>query len=716
MMVAPSGKSQISDIRLDSALSCLVAVSQIYKIFVNVDVLRSKYVPDGQPMDKIRFMRAAKDIGIKTQLFTMEADRLGLIPLPAIAILPNGNFVTILNNKGKNIVLYDPYYERPLTIPIENFIKVWNGEIILTSKRFSWKRIGQEFNLSWFFPIFLKYKVAFLEVIAGSFILQLFGLVTPLFTQVIIDKVLVHRGVSTLDVLVIGLFIIYFFDFVLNLVRTYLLGQTTNKIDVILGARVYTHLNALPLPYFEARRVGDTVARVRELENIRQFITGSAITVFLDAFFAFVFIVVMLFYSAQLSIVSIGAIPLYILLSWFVTPLYRKQLQDRFDSGAENHSFLVESVNGIRTIKSLAIENRFNEKWEHLLARYVKVSFDTVNLANIANNTGKLMQGLTNLLILWLGAHLVMDRKLTVGELIAFQMLANQVNAPIQRIVGLWQSFQQTRVSVERLGDILNAPIEPIYDLHKTALQAIRGNITFDKVIFRYRQDGPEVLRQISFHIGEGLRVGIVGESGSGKSTVAKLIQRMYLAESGRILIDSIDMHQLDPTWLRQQVGVVLQDCFLFNGTIRENIAISKPGAGTDEIIQAAKLAGAHDFIVELPEGYDTKVGERGVAISGGQQQRVAIARTLLTKPQVLIFDEATSALDYRSERIVMDNMERICSGRTVIIIAHRLSTVQKCNVILVMDKGEIVEQGTHDELMQRKGKYYSLYNQQEVI
>jgi len=503
------------------------------------------------------------------------------------------------------------------------------------------------------------------------------------------------------------------FEAVLSVIKTHLLAHTSNRIDVALGARLFRHLLQLPLRYFELRRVGDTVARVRELENIRQFITGSSINVILDLIFVVLFVAVMFLYSGVLTCVVLASLPLFVGLSLVVRPLMRERLEEKFDRGAENQSYLVESVTGVQTVKAMAIEPVFYRRWEEQLARYVTASFRATHLSGIAGALGQIIQKFSTLSILWVGAYLVMRGDLTVGQLIAFQMLSGRVIQPVLRVVQLWQDFQQVGISVERLGDLINSKPEPTLNPSKMSLPMIKGSVRLESVRFRYHLDGPEILRNLSFDVQPGTTVGVVGRSGSGKSTLTKLLQRLYVPEGGRLLVDGVDLQQADPMWLRRQIGVVLQENFLFNGNIRDNIAIHMPNAPMAHVIEMAKLAGAHDFILELPQAYDTPVGERGTALSGGQRQRIAIARALMANPRILIFDEATSALDYESERIIQENLSRICKGRTVFIIAHRLSTIRHADTILVLDKGELVEQGSHEELIARKGIYHHLFSQQ---
>jgi subfamily B ATP-binding cassette protein HlyB/CyaB len=514
-------------------------------------------------------------------------------------------------------------------------------------------------------------------------------------------------------VLVVGLIAVTIFETVLGALRTYVFAHTTNRIDVELGTQLFRHLIALPVAYFEARRAGDSVARVRELENIRNFLTSSALTLVIDLGFTFVFLAVMFYYSPLLTWIVIGSFPFYIVLSAGVTPVFRRRLETKFDRGAENQSFLVESVSAIQTLKAMAIEPQMQRRWEEQLAGYVGSSFDVLSLSNWTSQLVQFISKIVTALTLYFGAHLVIEGQLTVGELIAFNMLAGRVAQPVLRLAQLWQDFHQARVSIARLGDILNTTPEPAFNAARAALPPIRGDITFDHINFRYRIDGPMALQDISLKISAGQVIGIVGPSGSGKSTLTKLVQRLYVPENGRILIDGVDLTVVDVAWLRRQIGSVLQENVLFNRTIRDNIALADPGMSMERVIAAAELAGAHEFILELPDGYNTIVGERGASLSGGQRQRIAIARALVTNPRILIFDEATSALDYESENIIQRNMRKISTGRTVLIIAHRLSAVRHADRIITIEGGRLVEDGTHDELMNRAGRYATLHQMQ---
>ncbi|UGY12659.1 type I secretion system permease/ATPase [Bradyrhizobium septentrionale] len=657
-------------------------------------------------------LRCAKDLGLKARACQTDWSRLGSTPLPAIAALRNGGFLVVAKAAEGKVLVQAPA-SRPALMTRDELLSVWDGQLILMTRRAGLSDITRRFGIAWFLGAIHKYRHLLGEVLVGSFFLQLFGLVSPLFFQVVIDKVLVHRSLATLDVLVLGLVSISVFETVLGILRTYLFSHTTNRIDVELGARLFHHLLALPMAYFQARRVGDSVARVRELENIRNFLTSSALTLLIDLFFTFVFLGVMYFYSPLLTWIVIGSFPFYIAISAGATPLFRRRLDEKFRRGAENQAFLVESVSGIETLKAMAVEPQMQRRWEEQLAGYVAASFRVLSLGNSASQTVQLVSKIVTASILYCGAKLVIGGDLSVGELVAFNILAGRVSAPVLRLAQIWQDFHQARLSIARLGDILNTTAEQTYSAGRARLPSIRGDIKFDHVSFRYRVDGQEVLHDVSFEVPAGQTVGIVGPSGSGKSTFAKLVQRLYVPERGRVLVDGMDLAMADPAWLRRQIGIVLQENVLFNRSVRDNIALADPAMPMERIVAAARLAGAHDFILELAEGYDTVVGERGSTLSGGQRQRIAIARALVGDPRILIFDEATSALDYESERIVQQNMKDIAKGRTVLVIAHRLSTVRAADRIVTLDRGRLVEDGSHDTLIKTGGRYASLHRLQ---
>jgi subfamily B ATP-binding cassette protein HlyB/CyaB len=658
-------------------------------------------------------LRCARDLGLKARTLRTSWPRLAKTPLPGIAMLRDGTFMVIAKASDEKVLVQSPQTGRPELMTCDELARVWDGGLILMARRAGLSDLARRFDVTWFLGAIQKYRRLLGEVLVASFFLQLFALVAPLFFQVVIDKVLVHRSLTTLDVLAIGLVAISLFETVLGILRTYLFSHTTNRIDVELGARLFHHLLALPMSYFQARRVGDSVARVRELENIRNFLTSSALTLVVDLFFTSVFLAVMFAYSPLLSFIVLGSFPFYIAVSAGVTPLFRRRLDEKFKRGAENQAFLVESVTGIETLKAMAVEPQMQRRWEEQLAGYVASSFRVLSLGNTASQLVQFVSKVVTAGILYFGAKLVIGGALSVGELVAFNILAGRVSAPVLRLAQLWQDFHQARLSIARLGDILNTTAEPSYAAARAALPAIRGNISFDHVTFRYRVDGQEILHDVSFDVPAGQTVGIVGPSGSGKSTVTKLVQRLYVPQSGRVLIDGMDLMMADPAWLRRQIGVVLQENMLFNRSVRDNIALTDPAMPMERIIAAARLAGAHDFILELTEGYDTIVGERGSTLSGGQRQRIAIARALVTNPRILIFDEATSALDYESERVIQQNMMEIARGRTVLVIAHRLSTVRTADRIFTLERGRLVEDGTHDALIKTGGRYAALHRLQ---
>ncbi|MFY4730284.1 type I secretion system permease/ATPase [Nitrospira sp. BLG_2] len=694
----------------DSGLTCLLILARFHDLPADGSQLRHQFAQSGQVCSDAELLRAAQHLGLKAGLLQTTWSKLQGTPLPAMAKRTDGGYVVLAKVEEEKILIQDPVEARPLVLSREQFEAMWSGALLLFAKRAPVRLRDLQFDFTWFVPAIVKYRKLFGEVLIASFFLQLFALLTPLFTQVVIDKVLVHKGFTTLHVLAIGMITLAIFEAIVGGLRIYLFSHTTNRIDVSLGSQLFRHILALPMSYFEARRVGDTVARVRELEQIRQFLTSHSVTVVLDVVFTAVFLTVMWLYSPMLSLVVMASLPVYALLSIAITPAIRARLHEKFNRGAENQAFLVEVVNGIQTVKAMAVEPPFVRRWEEQLAGYVRASFRATSMMMIAGQSATCVQKVATVAVLWLGAYRVIDGDLSIGQLIAFNMLAAQVTGPILRLVNLWQEFQQVGISMQRLGDVLNTQPEPSYNPNRTTLSRVMGQVRFQEVTFRYRPDGPEVMKKMSFSVEPGHTIGIVGRSGSGKSTIAKLLQRLYVPERGRILVDGMDLAQVDPAWLRRQVGVVLQENVLFNGSVRNNIALTDPGLAMEPVIQAAKMAGAHEFILELAEGYDTLIGEHGCTLSGGQRQRIAIARALVANPRILIFDEATSALDYESEAVIQRNMAQICKGRTVFIIAHRLSTVRPAHRIYVVDKGEIVEDGSHDELLRLDGFYARLH------
>jgi len=712
MAGAGTGAAAVQREAVDTGLLSLCLIARHLGVPADPDELARRHLASSKLASKEDVVRIARKLGLKARVVATRWDRLARTPVPAIVENKDGTFFVAGRFLDGKLLVQRPTEPRPRLVERGEFEEAWSGRLVLLGRRASLASLPDVFDLRWFMSAVHRYRRVIGEVLVASFFIQLLGLVSPLFFQVVIDKVLVHRSLSTLDVLMIGLAIVATFEVVLGALRTYVFSQTTNKIDVELGARLFDHLLALPMAYFANRRVGDSVARVRELENIRNFITGSALTLTIDLLFTFVFFAVMFLYSATLTYIVLASLPFYILISVIVTPIFRRRLDEKFRRGADNQAFLVESVGAAETVKAMAVEPQMRQRWEEQLAGYVRASFRTQTLGNIGTQVVQFINKATMVLTLYFGAKAVIAGDMTVGELVAFNMLAARVAQPVLRIAQIWQDFQQTRISVERLGDILNAPRE-LAQRSAASLPRMQGAIRFEHATFRYRLDGPAVLSDISLDIPAGQMIGIVGPSGSGKSTLARLVQRLYTPESGRVFIDGIDLAMVDTTWLRRQIGVVLQQNVLFNCPVRENIALTDPGMPLDRVIAAATLAGAHEFILELPHGYDTIIGERGASLSGGQCQRIAIARALLGNPCILIFDEATSALDYESERIIQENMRRIAAGRTVIVIAHRLSTVRGADRIVTIDRGRLVEDGTHEDLLRRGGRYSQLHRLQ---
>lgn len=698
----------------DSGLNCFVMIAAYYGISVDEEKIKHSQNLLNKRADIKDILIAAKSNRLKAKHIKVEKQEWKDINFPAMVKLKDESFAIILK-ANENKVLVSLYNEKaPKVYATNMFNDISSGDAILfIPRKFQDREL--KFGLKWFIPTILKYKKPLLEVMLAAFAMQLLGIFSPMITQSVIDKVLTHNSLSTLDVLAVGLIIITLFESVLSVARNYVFSHTTSKIDVILSCRLFNHLFSLPLRYFESRRVGDTIARVRELENIRRFLTGVPINTLLDSLFIIVYIVIMYFYSITLTNITLISIPILAVITAIITPVLKERLDDKFKAGADQQSYLVETVNGVQTIKSFAVEPSVQQKWEGLLADYTSANFRTSMLGNTAGTVAQFVQKSFDIIILYFGAKLVIEGKMTVGQMVAFRMLSGRVSQPVMRLVQMWQDFQQTSMSIRRLGDIFNAKTEPKMDGKGTKFPSIIGRITFEKVSFRYRADTSEAIKNMSFNIPANKVIGIVGRSGSGKSTISKLVQRLYIPESGRIMVDGIDLSLADPSWLRKQIGVVLQESFLFHASVRDNIALQNPAASMEEIIRVAKIAGAHDFIVELEEGYDTWVGERGTGLSGGQKQRIAIARALLTNPKILIFDEATSALDYESESIIQNNLKEICKSRTVIIIAHRLSTLRDCDAIMVVEKGSIAEYGTIQDLINKKGLYYHLLKQQQM-
>jgi ATP-binding cassette, subfamily B, bacterial HlyB/CyaB len=699
--------------KLDTALESFVLLLSFLDRAADPSQLRHLLGKGSADVDADDLVRLAKKLDIKARVVASSPAKLERLPLPAIARVADAQYLVLLQISATKALVFRAGDDRPQTLERHEFDAMFAGSLILMTTRERVAGAKRAFDISWFIPALVRYRHILRDVLIASFFLQILALISPLFFQIVIDKVLVHKGLTTLEVLAVGLFVVFTFDVAIGGLRTYLFAHTTSRVDAELGSKLFSHLTQLPLAYFQARRVGDSVARVRELETIREFITSSALTVVIDLFFAIVFLVVMYLYSPTLLLVVLATIPLYGAIVLSVAPALRRKLDEKFARGAENQSFLVESITGVETLKAMAVEPQMQNRWERQLAGYVKTGFQAAMLANWGRQAIELVQKLSTVALLFFGARQVIAGSMSVGELVAFNMLASNAAGPILRMAQLAQDFQQARIAVDRLGDILNAPTEPQTSPSRASLPALRGNIRLEHVTFRYRADGPEVLNDVDIEIESGEVLGIVGPSGSGKSTLTKLIQRLHTPERGRVMVDGVDLALVDPAWLRRQVGVVLQENILFNRTVRENIALADPAMPMEQVMYAANLAGAHEFILELPEAYDTRVDERGANLSGGQRQRIAIARALAIDPKILIFDEATSALDAESEEIIQRNLKVMSKNRTLIIIAHRLSAVRQTDRIITLERGRIVEMGTHATLLVQRGRYASLYAKQ---
>lgn len=695
-----------------TAVASLVKVLQHFGVEIDAEAFVKEHAKDEISWESLTKLARQHHIRARVSKPTME--ELREVELPAMTRMMDGTYVVVAVAGDDVVYLLDPRQAQPVVLSSAQFAEVWGKELLLFSGAFSWDYFKKRYNAEWFAQVFLHYKRYFYEVLAASFFLMLMGVMMPLITQVVIDKVIGNAGYSTLTVIGCGMIIFFLMQSLLMGLKTYVMNHTTNKLDAILGARLFHHLISLPLPYFENRRVGDTLMRVGALSQIRQFLTEQGLMTILDVFFSVIFVALMFWYNVPLALISLLCVPLYLMQNFWAIPIIKKKIEDIWRAGAANNAFMVEAVTNIETIKAMAIEPQFNYRWENLVARYVRTTFENVKFRLATGAFSQMVQTLVTMGIMWYGGHLVMDGQMTLGQLIAFQMISRQATEPMTKLLTMWPEVQQTGLSLERVSDILNSRPEPVQGAGKRGEGRLQGHIVFEDVSFRYRPDLPLVLEGINLDVQPGEKIGIVGRSGSGKSTLTSVVQHFYVPEAGTVSIDGIDTREADLSWMRGQIGVVMQENYLFDSSIRDNIAVTRPDATMDEVIAAARLAGAHDFILELKDGYDTKAGERGAALSGGQRQRVAIARALLSDPPILIFDEATSALDYESERIIMENMDAIAARRTMLIIAHRLSTVRRCDRLIVVEKGHIVECGTHDELMALGGMYKHLYEQQE--
>ncbi|GAB7550955.1 type I secretion system permease/ATPase [Novosphingobium sp. 11B] len=703
--------------RDDSGLFAYATLLALHRISVDPQQLRHSLGHDraieGDDLKRL----AKRQDEVRARSSRSSYNKLRQMPLPALANGPSGWFV-IARVAADEVLIQPPcrsvdgVQPQIMKVGREALEAMWSGELLLVTTREGVGGVSRAFDVSWFIPQIVKYRSLIGEVLLITLGLNLLGLASPLFFQNVVDKVLVHNTLDTLSILVVGFGVVSVWETAFGWLRTRLYSETSQKIDVELGAKLFRHLLGLNLSYFEARRVGDIAMRVRQLETIREFLTNASLTVLVDPLFTVVFLAVMWIYSTKLFLISVLAIPCYVAVAALLTAPLRARIEEKFERSAANNALLVESIGGIQTVKAGAVEPQWQDRWERQLAGYSFASQKVINLGNTGSQLIQLISKINMMLILYFGALAVIDKDMTVGGLVAFNMFAQRVSGPVIRMAQLWQDFQQVRIAIERLGDVLNQPVEP-GTASRVALPQLKGAVSFEGVRFRYALDGPWTLDDIDLAVPAGSTLGIVGSSGSGKSTLTKLLQRLYVPAAGRLTIDGVDIAQIDPAWLRRQIGVVLQENLLFSRTIRENIALSNPAMPIEKVMAAAELAGAHEFIVRLPQGYDTMVEERGTNLSGGQRQRLAIARALVNQPRILILDEATSALDAESEEIIQRNLKAMAAGRTVIIIAHRLSAVRQCDSLIALEAGKIVERGNHEQLLRLGGRYADLHRRQ---
>ncbi|MBS0156459.1 MAG: type I secretion system permease/ATPase [Nitrospira sp.] len=699
----PIPASSASD-ESDTGLLSLLIIAQYYDLPADGWQLRHQFAQSGHKLSDAELLRAAKDLGLKAGFVTREWNKLYETTFPAMAKLLDGGYLVVVKVEDENVLVQNPAEGYSLVLPRDRFELIWTGELVIMTKRPKIRLQDLRFDMTWVIPGIVKYRMLFGEVLITSAFLQCLALLTPLLMQMVIDTVLVHKEFPTLSLLAGSMIALVVFDAVLGGLRTYLLSHTTNRMTVGLGAQLFRHMLALPLAYFDSRRLGDTVAHVRELEHLRRFVTNHSLTVLLDIPFAVLVLAVMWLISPTLALVVMLSLPVYALLFYSMTPSIRARLHDAVDREAVNQAFAIETISGIHTVKAMAVEPSFWRKWDAQLAGSVRASVQATRLMTTVRHVALGMRNLTTMVVIWVGAAHVIDGRLSIGQLIALGLLSSQVTGLMLRWDQLWQEFQQADLSVQRLGDMLNRQREPSYNPNRVTIPQVQGQVRFENVTFRYQPDGPTAIRMLSFSAEPGQIVGIVGRSGSGKSTIAKLLQCLYGPEQGRILVDGIDLAQVDPAWLRRHVGVVLQENVLFNGSVRNNIALADPEMAMEQVMQAATWSGAHEFIVELEHGYETLIGEQGWKLSSGQRQQIALARTLAANPRILIFDGAMNALDEESEQALQQHLPQIAQGRTVFILAHRLNCMHQAHRIYVLDKGEIIEQGSYEDLLERAG------------
>ncbi|MHC5851537.1 ABC transporter transmembrane domain-containing protein [Nostoc sp.] len=699
----------------DCGASCLVMISRYWGKRFNVNRIRDLTNISRSGASLRGLTAAAESIGFATRPVKASFDKLAQQPLPAIAHWEGKHYVVVYEVNKKRVIIGDPAIGQRTLTPSE-FQAGWTGYALLLQPTDLLRETQEAATPFWqFFDLVKPHSRVLLEVFIASVLIQLFGLITPLFTQLLLDRVIVQGSTLTLNAIGLGLLIFGFFRVTLGGLRQYLLDHTANRLGLTLIVGFIKHTFRLPLAFFESRYVGDIVSRVQENQKIQRFLTGEALSICLDLMTVFVYVALMFWYSWQMALFSLAVVPPFVFLALIATPFLRRISREVFSASAKENSYLIQSLTGIRSVRSMAIEQTVRWHWEELLNNVIKKTFSGQVISNQLQVLSSSIESLVTTGLLWFGAWQVIQNQLTIGQLVAFNMLLGNVIRPFQRLIVLWNQLQEVIISTERINDVLEA--EPEEDLEHQPRQFISilgGHILFENVTFRYHPESDiNVLENLSFEIKPEQTIAVVGRSGSGKTTLSKLILGLYLPTDGKVLIDGQDVTNISLRSLRSQIGVVDQDTFLFGGTIRENISIAHPEAPLEEVIEAASLAGADEFIKQMPMGYETQIGEGGGMLSGGQRQRLAIARALLGNPCFLVLDEATSHLDAESERIIQNNLKKILQGRTSLIIAHRLSTVRHADLILVLDRGILVESGTHDQLIAKKGHYFYLNQQQ---
>ncbi len=698
---------------MDCGAACLSMITSYYRVHININRLREMANVNREGATLHSLAEAAENLGYKAKGIRADYDLLCRSDLPLVAHWEGNHYIVVYSANTREIIVADPAVGLK-KFTKEEFLKGWNGILLLLKPTPSIYNVEpSKTTLARFLPFVLAQKNVLVKVLLASLVLQLFGLATPIFTQNIIDKVLIQQDYTLLNIMLLGMVMVAVFQVVSSALRQYMLVFAARQIDMSLMVQFYSHVLGLPIKYFEDRKIGDIISRFNENSKIRDLLTGTSLSLIMDILTVIVYLMLMFYYNWKLSLVALLFIPLFSALTLIFTPVMKRVSRETFQASADTQSYLVESVSGISTVKALAVENPIRWKWEEKLDWMMRLQQKAAMVSTAADFASRILQTMSTTLILWYGARLVMSGEISVGQLMAFNVLLGSVIYPILRTVGLWDKIQEARIALERLNDVLESELEQKSSKNNLVMPPIKGGIVFKNVTFRYSKEGRNILQNLNLEIAPGQTVALVGRSGSGKSTLANLIMRLHRPTDGTILIDGLDIRYVTSASLRRQIGMVLQDNFLFSGTIRENVALGSNDASMQDIITAAILAGAHEFISELPMGYETVIGERGMSLSGGQRQRIAIARALYSKPKILVLDEATSALDTESEKIIQQNLEKILRDRTTIIIAHRLSTVRNADVIVVLDKGLIMEKGTHYELMEKKGLYFYLNSQQ---